>query len=112
MSHRQLPAPTSGQPRTLSRSLALLWALLKQLSSDSDQAQLPRVCASKSTAAKARLVSVVGVLIVHSDILQMLGLPNQLYEFNLLVCGAAQRDFSSFSLVAQSLGLSLASLPG
>lgn len=91
MSHSQLPAPTSGHPRTLSRSLTLLWALLKQLSSDSDQVQLPRVCASKSTAAKARLVSVVGVLIVHSDILQMLGLPNQLYEFNLGLWSCAER---------------------
>lgn len=41
----------------------------------------------------------------------MLGLPNQLWRSLIWVCGAAQR-FQLLFLVAQSLGLSLASLPG
>ena len=43
----------------------------------------------KSTAAKVRLVSVVGVLIVHSDILQMQGLPSRSRGSGLTsVCGS------------------------
>ena len=59
-----------------------------------------------STAAIARPVLAAGVLIVCSDVLQVLSLQSQLQGCKSTVCAAVRRDFSTFSLVAWPLGLS------
>lgn len=60
----------------------------------------------KPTAGRIRLISVVRVLAVHSQVLHVLDIPGGSQRFYSTAHVAARRDFSFSSLVTQPLGLS------
>ena len=61
---------------------------------------------TKSTAAKARRVLAVGILIVHSDVLLLVSLQSRSWECQFAVQPATRRDYSFSSAVAWLLRLS------
>ena len=63
----------------------------------------PGCVAHESTGAEGRLISTMGALLVHSNVLQALSLRSRLWGCKSVVC--MRRGFSSFSL-AQPSGLS------
>ena len=77
--------------------LDLLWGQLRLWPGPA-----PGCVAHESTGAEGRLISTVGALLVHSNVLQALSLRSRLWGCKSVV--RMRRDFSSFSL-AQPSGL-------